>query len=90
MKQLMAVVIIFSVGGCDAQFEKIPEDRFIGEWELSGRSMFDGIKVEIQREEGKLLGRISKLNDNKYVTMFCEIDDVGVSGVTRVRTTNFA
>ncbi|PCJ85467.1 MAG: hypothetical protein COA57_07580 [Flavobacteriales bacterium] len=81
-KTLILTLAIFT--GCSDKFERVPEDRFIGTWELIGRSMFDGIKVEInQNEKGKLVGRIKDLNDNKFVKMFAEVGDVWISDVSR-------
>jgi hypothetical protein len=71
--------------GCDtSKFEKIPIEDFAGTWELQGRSMFNGIVVKIEKNDsGKLTGRLVRLNDNKYVQMFCETGDLWVTEISR-------
>lgn len=85
----MAGTILLMIS-CSDMTERIPKDRFIGKWELVGRSMFEGIEVEIYQEDGAMYGRIIKLNDNKYVKMFLEIDDTWISGITRGSNYEFA
>ena len=83
MKQLIAVMIFLVLTGCEGNFEKIPEEQFVGQWELNGRSMFDGIRISIELQDNKLIGRINKLNENKFINMFCEIDDIWISDISR-------
>lgn len=85
---LTFVVTLFI--GCDGQFDKVPETRFIGDWELIGRSVFDGITIKIELENDKLIGRISKLNENKYVKMFSEINDIWISEISRTSKFQFS
>ena len=64
--------------------EKKPIDDFIGLWEIQGREMLDGIQIKIEKtDNNKLKGRVIKLNDNKYVKMFVEVDDIWVTGIKR-------
>lgn len=75
-------LLIFSFS-CSEKYDHVPEDQFVGVWELKGRKMFDGIQITIIKDNNKLKGKISKLNENKYVKLFSELDDVWVSEITR-------
>lgn len=74
------IVLLFV--SCSEQ-NKISEYNFIGEWELQGRTMFEGMRVKIDTADKKFKGRITKLNDNKIVQMFLDSNDVWVSGIKR-------
>lgn len=69
--------------GCSNKFDKVSEEKFIGQWEVKGRKIFEGIQIKIEREDKKLVGRISKLNNNKLVRMFADSSDVWVSEINR-------
>ena len=81
--------LLFLIGllffSCNSnKFNKTPIDSFIGTWELEGREMFNGIKIKIEESEnGKLKGKVIKLNDNKYIKMFVEINDIWVTDISR-------
>lgn len=78
------VLTITLLISCDRQgLTEIPTDKFIGTWELRGRGIYDGIQLQIQKENDKLIGRLTKLNENKYVQMFSELEDVWVSNISR-------
>jgi hypothetical protein len=69
---------------------KTPIENFKGIWELQGREMFKGIKIDIEQDkDGKLIGKVVELNDNKYVKMFVEINDIWVSDITRYSNFEF-
>jgi hypothetical protein len=82
---IIAITILFF--SCSDKLKKIPEDNFVGLWEIQGRSMFDGIQIKIEKENNDLIGRITKLNGNKLVKMFADSNDVWVAGIDR--TSNF-
>ena len=51
--------------------------------ELKGRPMYDGIRIKIEKKKkDNLAGRVVALNDNKYVKLFVEKDDIWVPGIT--------
>ena len=79
----IALVCVTTLLGCTSRTAVKSDELFIGKWELVGRSMLDGIQVQIQREEGKLVGRVVKRNNNKYVQLFLDSNAVLVSGITR-------
>ena len=84
MKQLIySIITILFFSSCSQEFEKISDNEFVGTWELSGREMFNGIQISIQEENGKLVGRIIKLNNNKYVQFFTDTNDIWISEITR-------
>jgi hypothetical protein len=87
LKALSVLIIVLLVTGCKNSFEEVPEEKLIGTWELKGRGMFDGIQIKVQKENNKITGRIVKLNDNKMVKMFADVNDVWVSEIRR--TSNF-
>jgi len=76
--------IVLAASSCNTKgLTEIPMEQFIGNWSLEGRPMFDGIEVQITEENGQFIGRISKLNDNKYNQMFAESNDVWISEISR-------
>ncbi len=85
MKPIVSLLFMVILFACDtSKLQETPMDGFVGVWELSGRSMFEGIKVEIKAKEGGgYIGHIVELNGNKYVTMFAELGDIWVSGIER-------
>ena len=83
---LLAALFLFS---CSDKFKKVSEDRFIGTWELKGASILDGTQIQIQKENNKLVGRIVKLNDNKYVKLFADSNEVWISEISRNSNVEF-
>jgi hypothetical protein len=74
------LIIISSCG----DYKLVPDSQFIGTWELTGRPMFDGIKIKIEKAgDNDFKGRIVKLNENKFVAMFADTNDVWVSEIKR-------
>ena len=70
--------------GCSDKFERVDDEQFLGTWTLQGRSMFDGLTIEISRsDDGKLVGHLKQLNDNKYVKMFANSGDTWISDISR-------
>jgi hypothetical protein len=67
----------------------VSDDKFVGTWELKGRSKFEGIRIRIDKTDDSFTGRIVKLNGNKLVKMFADSNDVWVSGIQRVSRTRF-
>lgn len=66
------------------KLKEMPIENFVGVWEIQGRTMFDGIEVSIEKNSsGNLVGKVVKLNDNKYVQMFLEENAVWVTGIKR-------
>ncbi|MFW5804598.1 MAG: hypothetical protein ACOCWG_05155 [bacterium] len=76
---------------CDkSKLSKTSIDNFLGTWELKGRPMFDGIQIEIKEEsDGNLTARVITLNDNKYVRMFVEPNNVWVTEISRISNYEF-
>ena len=77
------IILIFT--GCDTdKMSKTSDTQFLGDWKLSGRSMFEGIEVKITKDKNNVMkGTIIKLNDNKYIQIFMEVGDVLITGITR-------
>ncbi|MDA3912129.1 MAG: hypothetical protein PF448_12310 [Bacteroidales bacterium] len=74
----------------ESKLSKTPIDNFLGIWELKGRPMFDGIQLEIRKEsDGNLTARVIKMNDNKYVRMFVETNNVWVTEISRISNFEF-
>jgi len=83
------IFLMLILVGCSPNLKEVPEEKFIGLWELKGRSMFDGIQIRIEKEDGTLKGKIVKLNDNKLVKMFSDINDVWISEIKRASNFEF-
>jgi hypothetical protein len=89
---LKSKVLVFFLSGflffsCSGNL--IPDDKFIGTWEMKGRGMFEGIQIRIVKEDGKLIGKILRLNDNKFIKMFADSNDVWVSEIRRTSDFEF-
>ena len=82
-KTTILLLITLLTWSCNGKFDKISDDKFIGLWEIKGADVTEGIQIKIQRENGKLIGRVYKLNDNKYVKLFVDSNEVFVAGIER-------
>ena len=82
---LLLALPILLLTACDqSKMTETPSDQFVGTWKLEGRSMLEGIEVEITKsKKGDFQGNITKLNENKYVLMFMSVGDKLVSGIER-------
>jgi hypothetical protein len=70
--------------------QKVPEDKFVGIWEIKGRKMFEGIQINIEKKNDILVGKIYRLNKNKFVKMFCDSNAVWISAIQRSSDNEFA
>jgi|SRR5690554_775679 len=84
---LISFMVIISSCTSD-EFQRVELQQFVGTWELKGRSMFEGVQIEIKNtDKNKLQGTLVKLNDNKFVKLFAEPNEAWVTGIKR--TSNF-
>ena len=85
LKNILLASFILLLSNCSFDgMKKVSDDKFIGVWELKGRSMLDGIKISIERtESGSFVGKVLEINSNKYVNLFLETGDVLVSNIKR-------
>lgn len=85
IQYLLLILLTTLFLGCDSnKLKEIPIEKFMGTWELQGRTMFDGIVVEIKKSDnGEFVGKVNKLNDNKYVEIFAENGDIWVTNISR-------
>lgn len=88
-KILTLLLVSLFLSSCTEKFKKVPEDKFIGIWEIKGISMIDGIQIQIQRENNKLMGQIHKLNDNRYVKLFTDSSEIWIPEIRRVSNYEF-
>jgi len=81
----IAIVLILIFSSCNNnKLQKTPIDKFIGTWELKGRKMTNGIQIKIHKnKKGDLIGKVVKLNNNKYVKYFVDINDILISKISR-------
>jgi hypothetical protein len=83
---LYSLLFLFTLVSCS---EKISEDKFIGEWKLEGREHLEGVHVTIKKENDNLIGRLTKLNGNRFVQFFNEINDKWITNIKRASNTRF-
>jgi predicted RNA-binding protein YlqC (UPF0109 family) len=71
----IAIITTLLVSNCtNTNFQKAPEEQFVGVWELHGRSMFNGIKIKIDKNDrGKLIGRIINGSLNFAKVAVCKL-----------------
>jgi hypothetical protein len=90
---IILVIILFTIliSSCDGdKFQKMSMDGFKGTWELQGRSMFEGVTIQIDRnKQGEFKGEVISINDHKLVKMFAEPGDIWVSVISRVSNYEF-
>nr|WP_321356996.1 hypothetical protein [uncultured Draconibacterium sp.] len=80
----LSIITLLFVSCDSSKLDETPIEKFIGVWEIQGRTMFDGIEVSIEKNgSGSVVGKVVKLNDNKYVQMFLEENAVWVTGIKR-------
>lgn len=83
IKTAFTLIIVVLFYSCSNKYNTVQEDKFIGIWELTGRTMFDGIQIKIDRENKELVGRVYKVNTNKYVNLFVDSNAVWTSEIKR-------
>jgi len=85
LKYISLLVVAIALFSCNFEsMKKVSEDRFFGVWELKGRSMLEGIKVSIKKNEnGVLVGNVVEINENKYVKLFLEPGEKFISKIKR-------
>lgn len=85
MKIIRIKILLFALLfiGCGEKLTEVPIDKLVGVWEVKGRQMFEGIQIRIEKIDNKLVGKITKLNDNKIVQMFVATGDIWVSEIER-------
>lgn len=88
-KMFFLFVVTIFLCNCNGMLEKTPDDKFIGLWEVRGTEPSNGILINIQKENGKLIGRIHKLNNNKYVKLFVDSNDIFISKIERISNYQF-
>ncbi|PXY00714.1 hypothetical protein DF185_12440 [Marinifilum breve] len=86
----IAHVLLF-MSSCDTEsMKKVSMDKFVGTWELKGRSMLEGIKIEIKKtDSGSLVGKVVEINDNKYVKFFVEPNETWITNIKRSSNSQF-
>jgi hypothetical protein len=84
LRYLLFALVGLSLTNCNSNLDRVSQDKFIGTWEIKGRSMLNGIKISISKNEsGEFKGRIVELNDNKYVKLFADSSDIWVTNIKR-------
>lgn len=83
MKIIQTLFIALILTGCTEKISKVSEEKFIGIWEIKGVSMLEGLQISIQNENNHLIGKVYKLNENKYVRMFVDSADIWISEIKR-------
>lgn len=78
-------VLFLALLGCDSKkLHETPMHQFIGTWKVEGRSMLNGIEFNIQKNEaGNLVGKIVKINNNKWVQKFMAPEDIFIQSIKR-------
>ncbi|TKG97340.1 hypothetical protein EYV94_02600 [Puteibacter caeruleilacunae] len=88
-------ICLFFISNVDTGYEAsiyhgMTIDTFEGTWELKGRDMFDGLVVEIERNDhNDLIGKVVKTNNNKYVRKFVDAGDTWVAGIKKSHGSEF-
>ncbi len=81
---ILLLTVLLAISCDSSKLKETPIESFIGQWELHGRQMFEGIEISISKNEsGQIVGKVISLNENKYVKMFVEMNDTWVSDITR-------
>ncbi len=91
-RRLIAVFIGLVILSCDtSKLKKTPIDSFVGLWELQGRAMFNGIKIRIEKtENNEFVGKVVSINQDKYVKMFVDTNDVWLPEIKQLSNYEFS
>ena len=91
LKLIFALIILLTFSSCDIDSTRTTSmDQFVGLWELKGRSMLDGVQIDIRKNDSdQLIGKVKNLNENKYVRLFVEEEDTWVSSIKRSSNSEF-
>ena len=87
---LVSIVILSTISCDNKHLTPVDMTKFIGTWELKGRTMFDGIYIQIDKnKKNEYVGVIKKLNENKWVNQFSEIGEQWVLKIERMSNFQF-
>ncbi len=84
--------LLLSFSSCgSSKLTETPMEKFSGKWELQGRSMFEGIQIELisDKNSDDFKGKVIKTNENKYVKLFVDSGDTWVSSIRRTSNYQF-
>ena len=49
MKHIVGLIVLsILLGNCNGKLQKVPEDKFIGTWEVKGADVTEGILIKIE------------------------------------------
>lgn len=85
-KLLLPLLVSFLLlSSCDSKkWAQTPDSQFTGTWLYEGSSIYDGVTIEIRKnEKGSLQGRLKTLNNNKLVQLFADTNDVVIPDIAR-------
>ena len=80
---ILIVSALYSISVSCSDSKYVEENKFIGEWELNGRDIYSGMRINIKHENNVLIGRIVKKPDNDYGNLFLNEGDIWVSQIKR-------
>lgn len=85
MRSLIGILFLLVLSACDSsKFQETPLSQFEGKWRLCGRSIYEGMTIDIKtNKDGNLVGTIDSLNENKFVQFFMSKGDKFVSAIER-------
>lgn len=81
---LITLIGIMTISCDSSKLKKTPIEDFEGQWELCGREMYNGIVVQIEKnEKNEFSGKVIQLNEDKYVKMFVNKGDLWITQIKR-------
>ncbi|MGM0479978.1 MAG: hypothetical protein ACQERC_12225 [Bacteroidota bacterium] len=86
MKNIAFTILVLTVlSSCSSSsFSKVPKETFFGKWKLQTKNILNELEIEIKKnDKNKMIGVVSKLNTDKYVSMFMEVGDIFISQIKR-------
>jgi len=86
-KILICCISLFFFTSC-FKFKYVDENRFIGTWEVKGKSIYEGMKFKITKDDSSLKGYIITPPKNKYA-YFIDSGDNWITSITRVSNYSF-
>ncbi|WP_372933398.1 hypothetical protein [Mariniphaga sediminis] len=81
-KILLILLGLITFQSC-TDYGYVEDTAFIGTWELKGRKIYTGMKVRIEKENGKLKGYIISPPDSNYGEIFIENGKTWITKIDR-------
>lgn len=82
-KYLFIFTVVLFLGCDSSKLKETPMVQFSGKWKNMTSGIFHNVEFTIIEKDGQFKGYLTKLNDNKFVSLFSSLDDTFISSIQR-------